>query len=1049
LIDRLVAVSVRRRRTVVIVVLAAMGLAAWRATDLRFDALPDVTPNQVVVLTRAPGFTPLEVERLITRPVETTLGALPGLEDQRSQSRYGLSAVTNIFGGDVDPYLARQLVQERLVALAGALPPGVAAPEMGPYTGGLGEIYHFTLESETRSGAEILELVQYRVAPLLRAVPGVVEVNSWGGEQRTFDVVADPGRLAARGLGLDQLASAVARSTGARPGAYLPAGPAQVLLRGVAWPEEPGDLAPIVVSDDPATGASWRVSDVARTEQGAKTRIGAATADGRGEVVYVMVQMLRGDNALEVLDRVHERMDAVRAVLPDDVTLAEVYDRADLVHATLDTVFHNLGLGGALVVGILFLTLGDLRAGLLVASVIPLSMLGAAVGMVALGVPGNLMSLGALDFGLLVDGAVVMVESIFHRAAGEGDPVAAGGDGDRGAPLGRARQGEVIRATQAVARPVVFSVLVIALVYVPVLALTGVDGKMFRPMAITVVLALLTSLALALTFVPAGAATFLRPKDIPRRPPLVIRAARRAYEPILGWSLAHPGPVVAAAAAALALGGFLFARAGTSFVPQLEEGDLVIQTVRAPNIRLDTAVAEARRLEAALLEEIPEVRQVVSRIGSPAVATDVMGIEQADVFVDLAPRAEWRSGLTKEAMLDEVRRVIDRRAPTPEVVFTQPIQMRFNELLAGSVADVAVSVFGEDLEELRATAEALRDVIERVEGAVDVRIDVPPAVELLEVTPRNLEAAARGLAPADVLQAVQAIRSGVDVGVTYDGPVSIPIRLRVGTERTAFDVERMPVVAPGGVPVPLGTVADLALRESPAAITHEEAQRRLVVGFNVRGADLGTVVSRARSAVESEVRLGAGQRLVWGGQVAQLEKAQGRLALIVPFVLLAIFGILLFVFRRLLPALLIFANVPFAAVGGIVALTIRGLPVSISAGVGFVALSGIAVLNGVVLMSRLQEIEGDGWPPREAAREAARARLRPVLMTAAVAAFGFVPMTLATGIGAEVQRPLATVVVGGLVTSTTLTLVLLPTVYAGVGGWLARRRSTSGGVGST
>jgi len=1017
-IERVLGLAVARRRVVVAAVALLAGVGGWVASKLRFDALPDVTPNQVVVLTRAPGFTPLEVERLVTLPVETSLGGLPGLERQRSISRYGLSAVTTIFEEGVDPYLARQLVQERVAVLAGALPPGVEPPEMGPYTGGLGEIYQFILTSPSRSGADLLELATYRVAPLLRSVRGVVEVNFWGGERRTFDVVADPGRLAARGVPRPALGDAVARSTGAAPGATLPAGPAHTLLRGVAWPERHEDLRSVIVARDPETGAAWRVSDVASTREGALVRIGAATADGQGEVVYVMVQMLRGDNALELMDRVHQRMAAVRDVLPPDVEVQKVYDRAELVDATLETVFENLGTGGALVVLVLLLTLSNLRAGLLVASVIPLSMLAAIAGMVALGVPGNLMSLGALDFGLLVDGAVVMVESVFHRYAA-----------DRGEG-GRAHADRVLEATREVARPVVFSVLVITLVYVPVLALTGVDGKMFRPMAVTVVLALLASLVLALTWVPAGAATFLRAKDVPARAPLLIRGARRAYAPLLRGSLAHPVPVAAVGVAALVLGGFLFARAGTTFVPQLDEGDLVLQTVRAPDISLETAVEEAGRLERALLEEIPEVRHVASRIGSPAVATDVMGLEQADVFVDLAPRSEWREGLTREALLEEMDEVIARRAPTPEVVFTQPIQMRFNELLGGSVSDVAVSVFGEDLETLRATAEAVRDVVRGVEGAADVRIDVPPDLELLEVMPRSLEAASRELSPADVLEAVQAVRAGVRVGVTYDGPVEIPVRLRVGEERTAFDLERLPLVAPGGRTVPLGSVARLDLRPSPSAVTHQEAQRRLVVGFNVRGADLGSVVETAKARIADEVDVATGQRIVWGGQFAQLEAAQERLALIVPVVLAVVLGILGWVFRSAFPVVLIFLNVPFAGVGGIVALTVRGMPVSISAAVGFIALSGIAVLNGVVLMSRIQQLEGEGRSTFDAAREAAESRLRPVLMTASVAALGFVPMTLATGIGAEVQRPLATVVVGGLVTSTALTLLLLPTTYA-------------------
>ncbi|HJL17861.1 MAG TPA: CusA/CzcA family heavy metal efflux RND transporter [Sandaracinaceae bacterium LLY-WYZ-13_1] len=1029
MIEWIVGWAVRHEKLVpAVVILAAIG-AGLAGAWLRFDALPDATGKQVVVITRAPGLTPEEVERLVTRPVELSLGGVPRLRSQRSVSRYGLSSVTAVFEEGTDLLEARQLVQERLRGVSGQMPPGVEAPELGPLTGGLGEIYQFTLSSPERTPAELQELMTLRVAPLLASVPGVVEVNSWGGERRTLDVVADPTRMARREVTLEALAGAVREATGQVPGARVETGRAGVLLRGVSWPRDPSELAAAVVRTD-ADGTAVRIGDVADVEPGALPRIGAATADGRGETLYVMVQMLLDANALEVLERVHERMDEVREVLPEDVTVREVYDRSELVNATLETVFTNLLEGGLLVVVVLFLMLGSFRAGALVASIIPLSMLGAVTGMVLFDVPGNLMSLGALDFGLLVDGGVVMVEAVFHATHARGGPI-----GDR-----------VRESTRAMARPVFYSVLIILLVYVPILSLTGVEGRMFRPMAITVVLALLSALILSLTFVPAASRLILREEDVPERPPWLVRIAERAYRPILDLALSRPWWVAATAVVLLGVGGALFTRAGTAFVPQLDEGDLVVQTTRASDISVQAAVADSSRMEAAILE-VPEVRHVASRIGSPAVATDVMGLEQADVFIDVAPRDRWRDGLSREALISEIEAAIEASAPADEVAFTQPIQMRFNELVGGSVTDVSVSVFGEDLTASRAWAEEATGAIEGIEGAHDVRILAPPEVALLEVRPRPLDAARQRMRPAEVLTHVQALRSGVTAGETYDGPLRIPVRVRLGAEVDALSLARTPVPSDDGSLVPLSRVAEVERRHTPSLVNREMAQRRVVIGFNVRGRDLGSVVEDARTTL-SGLERPEGARLEWGGQYESLESAQQRLLIVIPTVLGLILALLLVLFRSLRPALIILLNVPFAAVGGAIALTVRDLPISISAAIGFIALSGIATLNGVVLVSSLLEERAAGHDLREAARRAAHARMRPVLMTALVAALGFVPMMLATGVGAEVQRPLATVVVGGLVTSTFLTLVILPAIFPWIGG-RALAGSASPGVADT
>jgi cobalt-zinc-cadmium resistance protein CzcA len=1043
LLGAIVGWSVRHRAWVLASVFLLAIAALIVARELELDALPDVTGNQVVVLTQAPGLTPSEIERTVTRPIEVAVGGLAGLVEQRSLSRYGISSVTAVFEDDVDPWLARQQVAERISTLDD-LPEGVERPELAPYTGGLGEVVQLAVRSRERSPAALYEIIQLQLAPALRATPGVVEVNIWGGARRTLEVVADPIALAQAGVSLDQLAVALGESTGAVAAAQLDAGPGQALLRAVHWPTRAAELGAVTLESNRASALidshadaagethrqTLRVAELAEVREGSSPRIGAATANGTGEVVYVMIQMQREANALALTKRIQALMPALEQLLPSDVEIDVVYDRSVLVEATLRTVAINLLEGAALVVLVLLVLLGSVRAGLLVAAVIPLAMLGALAGMVSFRVPGNLMSLGAIDFGLLVDGAVVMVERAFHELRGHVAD-ARNGPSTSDDPR-RSAEPRMVAAMQSVARPMALSVLIIMLVYVPILSLEGVDGKMFRPMALTVVFALLTSLVLALTYAPA-AASLLDVRHLPRREPRLVRAATAIYEPILRSAIAHPGLLAFIAIALLGAGGLAFARSGTSFIPQLDEGDLVIQSTRAPDISLDTAIVEAGKLEAAVLT-VPEVVAATSRIGSPEVATDIMGIEQADIFVELLPREQWRAGLSREQLIAEVDAAIAEQAPGADPAYTQPIQMRFNELLGGSVADVAVSVYGEDPVQLRAAAEQLETLLSTIAGAQDVRILAPPDVSLIEVRPNLLEASSLHMSALDVLDLVVALRVGVEVGETWDGPVRVPIRLHLAHEVDAFTLADVPVTTPAGEVVPLSRIADLHSLETPALVNRHSGQRRIIVGFNVRGADLGDVVVAARAKVDAQFDQSTGVRLVWGGQYEQLEHARERLAVVVPIVLVSVFALLLVVFRRFAPAALIFLNVPFAGVGGALALWGRAMPISISAAIGFIALSGIAVLNGVILMSSVTAREEAGEHRREAAAAAARERMRPVLMTALVAALGFVPMALATGVGAEVQRPLATVVVGGLLTSTFLTLVLLPALYP----WLKR-----------
>jgi cobalt-zinc-cadmium resistance protein CzcA len=1020
MIEALIAWSVRQRRWVLALWAVLSALGTWVALGLKLDALPDITNNQVQVLTRAPGLTPEEVELRVTRPLESALGGLPGLEQHRSVSRYGLSAITVVFHEDVDPFRARQVVAERLAGAMGSLPEGVAPPEMGPMTGGLGEIYHFTLASPDRTPAELLELVTLRIVPLLKQVPDVVEVNTWGGGQRSLEIRGDPARMASRRVTFRELEEAIREGTGATPGASLRAGSHQVLLRGAFRPRGPGDIAGALVRSDER--GAVRVGEIASIHDGLRPRLGAATSDGRGELVYVMVQMRTGANAREVTGRVRDRMTDVRATLPRDVQISVVYDRSTLVDATLRTVGRSLLEGGVLVILVLFLALGSLRAGLLVAVAIPVSMLGATAAMVALGVSGNLMSLGAVDFGLLVDGAVVLIEHVFGAKVSIGTPWPE----------------RVERACVAVARPTFFGVLVILLVYLPILTLAGVDGKLFRPMALTVALALGVALLFSLTFLPAAAAELLRERDVPQHHPPLIRALELAQRRALGWL----GPRWRLAALvfvlAMAGGGTLAARAGSELVPQLDEGDLVIQTTRAPEIALEGAVEEASRMEGAL-RGLPEVTQVVSRTGSPAVATDIMGLEQADVFVGLKPREAWRPGLTREDLLKQMEERIGASSPGTEASFTQPIQMRFNELLGGSPMDVVVSVYGQDLGALQRAAEQILESIRQEAGVQDARLLTPPSVPLIDVRPEPLRAAQSGFRVGDVLAVVQGLRLGRVVGATYEGALEIPLVVRLGEQApSAWDLARSPVPRANGELLPLERVAEIQASETPTILFHENGQRKVMVGFNVRDRDLASTVQAARSLVGTRVKLPEGTRVGWGGQYETFQQASARLLIVVPLVFGLIVLVLFWYFRSIRPVLLVLSHLPFACVGGVVALSLRGLPISLSAVVGFIALSGIAVMNGVVLMSELLSREARGEPPGEAAVGAAEARTRPVAMTALVAALGFLPMALASGAGAEVQRPLATVVVGGLLTSTTLTLLLLPTLYPPLRALLAR-----------
>jgi len=1021
MLTRLVDWSLDNRPIVLILAALLVFGGGYSLSQLPIDAVPDVTNVQVQVLTKAPALGPAEMEQFVTYPVEAAMNGLPDLVEIRSISRYGLSAVTVVFQDHVNVYFARQLVSERLTQAREAIPPGFGNPEMGPVSTGLGEVYMFTVEGEGLSAMERRTLLDWEIGPRLRAVPGVTELNVWGGLPKQYQVVVDPAKLVGYGLSLKELFEAVARGTGNAGGGYIEHNREQYVIRGEGLVRDMSDIQKTVLRVG-SDGTPVMVGNVAEVREGSLLRIGAATRDGQGETVIGMAQMLAGENALAVAGRVREAIVELQPSLPRGVRIAPYYDREDLVRRVIRTVEQNLLEGGLLVVAVLFAFLGNLRAGLIVASAIPLSMLIAFSGMVPSRISANLMSLGAIDFGLIVDGAVVLVENVVRRLA---------------EPEGRGKSVRQLTAEAAheVVRPVAFGVGIIILVYLPILALGGIEGKMFKPMAFTVVFALVASLVLTLTLVPVMASLFLKAGSVAHEPRFVERL-RVAYLRALESCFRHRTPVLATALMLLAAAGLVASRMGAEFIPRLDEGDVALNAIRLPSVALSEAVAGTGRIER-VLGRLPEVKTVVTRIGSPELATDVMGIDLADVFAMLKPPSEWTVG-SKAELIEKMEAALADAVPGVGFSFTQPIEMRFNELIAGVRSDVAVKLFGDDLKMLADKGEEIARVVASVPGAADVKLEQTTGLPMLRVRPDRDRCARYGIAVADVLDTVEAARAGKIVGTVFEGQRRFSLAVRFD-DRAAQNVDALgsiPVATPGGISVPLAQLAEIAIDVGPAQISREAVRRRIVVQLNVRGRDVASFVAEAMQRLPKEVQLPPGYYVRWGGQFENLQAATRRLAVVVPLALGLIFAMLYFTFGSPGPAALIYLNVPFAAVGGVFALALRGLPFSISAGVGFIALFGVAVLNGVVLMTQIRDLEAKtDWPVDEVLRRACALRMRPVLMTALVASLGFVPMALATGSGAEVQRPLATVVIGGLVTCTALTLFVLPTIYG-----LFRRR---------
>jgi cobalt-zinc-cadmium resistance protein CzcA len=1032
MLNRIIELSIRQRFAVLVAVLLLAALGIYNFGRLKIDAVPDITNVQVQINTSAPGFSPLEAEQRITFPVETAIAGLPGLEYTRSVSRYGLSQVTVVFEDGTDIYFARQLVNERLQGVRSNLPESVE-PELGPIATGLGEIFMYTIEAKPNAvkpdgsryiAQDLRTLHDWVVRPQLRNVSGVTEVNSVGGYRKEYVVSPFPARLAGFGLTVQDVIRALERNNANVGAGYVERSGSQFLIRVPGQAADERDLSGIIVAS--REGVPIRIADVADVTIGSEIRNGAATKDGR-EVVLGTIYMLVGENARDVSMAVAERLEEINKSLPGGVTASTMYDRSRLVEATVWTVEKNLAEGAMLVIVVLFLLLGNIRAALITAAVIPLSFLLTISGMVQSGISGNLMSLGALDFGLIVDGAVIIVENCLRRF------------GEAQHSLGRLltrdeRFNLAASASEEVIRPSLFGILIITIVYVPILALEGVEGKTFHPMALTVVIALTAALLLSLTFVPAAVATFVKGK-VEEKENRVMRAANARYVPMLDFALRRRKAVLTGAAALVVVSGLAATRLGSEFIPNLDEGDIALHALRIPGTSLSQAVSMQSALEERI-KRFPEVDKVFAKIGTADVATDPVPPSVADTFIIMKPRDQWPDPRKPKPQLVAEMDEAVQQVPGSRYEFIQPIQMRFNELIAGVRSDVAIKVYGDDLEQLAATAAEIEGVVGAIEGSQDVQTEQVTGLPFVQVLPDRIRLTQMGLNVDDVQTVVATAVGGAEAGQVFEGDrrFDIVVRLPEELRQNPQVLERLPIPLPGGGSVPLAEVATIERTQGPNQISRENGKRRAVVTSNVRGRDLGSFVSEARDRITTQVDVPDGYWVEYGGTFQQLQSAATRLQIVVPLTLLLIFGLLMALFRSARDALVVFSGVPLALTGGIAALLLRGIPFSISAGVGFIALSGVAVLNGVVMLTFIKQLIEEGCPLEAAIREGALARLRPVLMTALVASLGFVPMAVNVGLGSEVQRPLATVVIGGIISSTVLTLLVLPALYRTVRG---------------
>ena len=1022
MLERLLSFSLRYRFLVLIFTGLIIAAGIYSLRELAIDAVPDITTVQVQVITRTAPMGPVEVERYVTFPVETAMNGIQGVDEIRSLSRFGLSVVTVVFKEKIDLYFARQQIGERLSQARENIPPGFGTPEMGPVSTGLGEVYQFVVKGKDISPMELRTILDWQIGYRLRSVPGVVEVNAMGGFIKQYQVNVDPKKLISYRIPIGEVFEALEKNNLTAGGGYIEHAGEAYIIRGEGMIQNQEEIERVVI--DSRNGTPITVNQIGEVVVGSVPRIGFATMNGEGEAVVGLTLMLAGENGKLVAERVKQEIQKILPSLPPGISIEPFYDRSQLVNKVIYTVSKNLVEGAILVIAVLFFLLGDLRGGLIVASAIPLSMLMAFTGMRYFEISGNLMSLGAIDFGLIVDGSVVMIENIVRHFGHKN--------------VTKEEMPHVIlEAGREVLRPIFFAVGIIIIVYLPILSLEGVEGKMFRPMALTVIFALVGSLILTFTLMPVLASFFMRPTQ--HGETWVVRRANRSYRPLLGKAVAHPFVTVAIAAGVFALSLIPIPFMGSEFIPKLDEGSIVVQATRPPSISLSESLRTTLWIEKTLLK-FPEVIQVVSRTGAPEVATDPDGLDLSHIFVNLKPKEEWSTASSHEELVEKFGERLAAEVPGVVFGFTQPIELRFNELIAGVRADIALKIFGDDLARLKDLGDRAAGIISKISGAADVRAEQTAGLPLLNVKVDRGQAARYGINAEQIMAAVEAGGAGRVVGTVFEGQrrFGLAVRLKQEGKLDPQSFASIPVAAKDGLLIPLGQVATVTVQEGPVLVSREDLQRRIVVQLNVRGRDLGSFIADAQQAIQAGLKLPAGYYVQWGGQFENLERASARLMIVVPLALFLIFVLLYTNFNSIRPALLIYLNIPLAATGGIIALFLRGLPFSISAGVGFIALFGVAVLNGVVLMSYILQMREEGMSSREAALHGAEIRLRPVLMTALVASLGFVPMAISTSVGAEVQRPLATVVIGGLITSTLLTLIVLPSLYA----WVEGRRGT-------
>jgi len=1029
MIDKIIAFSIKQKMVVGFCVLILILAGIFSAVQLPIDAVPDITNNQIQVITSSPTLSASEIERFITYPIEISMKSIPDVVELRSISKFGISVVTIVFEDNVDIYFARNQVFQKLQEAQENIPEGLGKPEMAPVSTGLGEIYQYVVRAEnpndtTFSSIELREIQDWIVKRQLLGTDGVAEINSFGGFEKQYHVHINPNELTNFDLTLTDVYDAVVKNNSNVGGGYIEKQSDQYSIRGIGLIENMEDLQNVVVKT--VHGSPIYLKQIANVEYGEGLRVGAVTQDGNGEVVTGIVMMLKGANSREVAQRVHEKIQEIKPSLPKGITIDEYYNREELVNKTIATVEKNLLEGGIIVILVLLLLLGNVRAGLIVASVIPLSMLFALIMMNLFNVSGNLMSLGAIDFGLIVDGAVIIVESVIVVISAKIHL--------NKRALEKSEMNEtVFNATSGIIKSAIFGILIILIVYLPIFSLGGIEGKMFKPMAFTVGFALVGALILSLTYVPMMCSLILK-RSLSEKETIadkIINSLKRVYTPVLEFALKTKILIIGTAAVMLIISLFIFTRLGTEFIPKLDEGDLAYQIIRLPGVSLTESVNIGTKCEQIIKAKFPEVKTIVTRTGAPELATDPMGPEISDVFVILKPIEEWTSAETKEELVEKIQKELTV-IPGIGLSFTQPIELKFNELLSGARGDIAVKIFGDDLSILTDKGNEVLKVMSSINGAEDLSVQQLEGLPQLQIKINRDKIALYGINVDDVNDVIETALAGKEAGVIFEGDRKFDIIIRYDDEykRDINSVKNILVAAPSGIKIPLSQLADIDVKEGPAEITRDNSKRRIVIQSNVRGRDIGSFVEELKSKVNADVQMPPGYIVEYGGQFKNLESASNRLLIAVPAALLFIFALLFVAFNSIKQGLLVFSGIPFAIVGGIFSLLMRGMPFSISAGVGFIALFGVAVLNGIVMIAYFNRLEEEGVTNiHDRIIKGTRARLRPILMTALVASLGFIPMAISQGAGAEVQRPLATVVIGGLISSTLLTLIVLPVLY--------------------